>query len=68
VNKQTPFFIAAVIFAIPALILLANFCAYAFVGAGFLPQGENDMNAARLMVAFISSTGAVAIVGMGAST
>jgi hypothetical protein len=67
VNKQTRYFIAAFVVALPALLLLANLCAYAFVGAGFLPVGEGEMNVARLLIAFISSTGAVAICGMGAT-
>jgi hypothetical protein len=68
VNKQTRYFIAAFVVALPALILLANLCAFAFVGAGFLPAGTGfEMNYARLFIAIISSTGAVAICGMGAT-
>ena len=61
------FFVLAFVVAIPALVILANVTQYAFIGHGFLPTGEGDMNAARGTVAWLSCVGSVVLAGMGAS-
>ena len=62
---RTAMFIAAFICALPILILLANLTMFAFVGHGFLAEGDQDINGARGVVGWLSAMGAVVIVGFG---
>lgn len=68
-KRSKVFFLLAFIAAIPALLIWANFTQYAFVGHGFLPVGEGDMNFARSMVAWVSASvaGFLLSVGIGAT-
>ena len=63
--KKTSIFIAAFILALPFIALMANLVCFAFVGQGFLPEGNDTMNAARGIVGWASAAGAVAILGIG---
>ena len=51
--------------ALPFITLMANLVCFAFVGQGFLPEGNDTMNAARGIVGWASAAGAVAILGIG---
>ena len=62
---RTVMFIAAFICALPILILLANLTMFAFVGHGFMVEGDQYINGARGMVGWLSAMGAVVIVGFG---
>jgi hypothetical protein len=55
--------IAAVITAIPAIILIVNTVAYALTGSGFLISGDSSINGARMFVAWISSSLAFCLFG-----
>jgi hypothetical protein len=55
--------IAALIAALPAIILMLNLTAYALTGAGFLVPGVGGINEARLTVAFISLVLCIGLFG-----
>jgi len=65
--QKLVFFALAFVVGLPALVILANVTQYALIGYGFLPAGDEYMNAARASVAWFSCMGAVALAGMGAS-
>jgi hypothetical protein len=60
-TKQTTFAILAVIAGLPALLMTANLTMFAFVGYGFLPEGNSDMNAARCAITWLSAMAAIVI-------
>jgi hypothetical protein len=45
-TQQSIYSTLAVIAGLPALLMVANLTMFAFVGYGFLPEGNSDMNAA----------------------
>ena len=61
-KTKTLFKIAAFVVAIPAVVLMANLIVYAFVGYGFLPEGQGEMNAARGVIIWLSTVGAVVLL------
>ena len=67
-TAKTKLSILAFIVGLPALVMLANLVMFAFVGQGFLPEGNPDMNAARGAVTWFSATGAVMVAMMGMTT
>ena len=58
-TNQTKFAIATLLAGLPALLMMANLTMFAFIGHGFLPEGNSDMNAARGAITWLSSTAAV---------
>jgi hypothetical protein len=55
-SKQSKFATLAVIAGLPALLMVANLTMFAFVGYGFLPEGNGDMNAARGVITWLSAS------------
>ena len=45
-----------VLLLLPAIVLLANIVAFAFVGSGFLPEQTPDMAAARGLTIWLSGS------------
>jgi hypothetical protein len=62
-KKQSILLILALITSIPALVIFANVVYYALLGAGFLIEGTPDINAARGVVVWLSSTLTVCLAG-----
>jgi hypothetical protein len=60
-TRQHIFLTLAVITAIPALLMMANLTMFAFIGYGFLPEGNSDMNAARGVITWLSSMAAIVL-------
>ena len=54
-----------VLILMPAMILMANIVAFAFVGSGFLPEQTPDMAAARGLTIWLSGTmgGVITMIG-----
>jgi hypothetical protein len=62
------FTIGGFICAIPAIILVLNACSYALIGSGFLISGDDNINGARMFVAWLSSGLAVCLFGAASCT
>ena len=67
-TKQSKLTILAFIVGLPSIVMIANLVMFAFVGQGFLPEGNPDMNAARGAVTWFSVMGAVVLAGIGATS
>ena len=62
---KTEMLIAAAIAGAPSILLMANVVAYAFLGYGFLIASDDQLNHARMLVWWGSSTAATFIVMVG---
>ena len=67
-TKQSKLTILAFIVGLPSIVMIANLVMFAFVGQGFLPEGNPYMNAARWAVTLVSVMGAVACAGIGTTS
>ena len=61
------FFVLAFVFAIPAIVLLANMTMYAFTGSVFLVEGNEEVTAARAFVSWLTVSLSIVSIGIGAN-